>query len=591
MTSTLLVTGQTTSINQARALNKSVLKRSENERIKYLHYCQNFEKFGNQKTAHNHLQRTLGGSGMSLESACRSSDQSFGRKKKVSWVSKLRKRLDSIQDSGGFEEVEGPGGGDGGIKKTIRKRKLLIKKVIKTMMYKGVKVSLEVYNIKKCKLSDEEYARKVNEMLSVEKSRAAGNRISVQSVQCRAIQQEILQKKSFDEARMVEEGQEVAQNQTQHSPLTKILQNQPNGFKSSQSQYRQAEAKFSSKAQQDYHHHDFGNNIPVFDLEIDSGKMPTKLKFPKPKLKPRLAFPVPRVAVLKRLKQKKELLTGVDPKSDKPTSDHKNTNFGDINKDNGHVVQRAANSAAGLGRLRVLQDFETKYTKLTHTFVTNQQQVLSVGNQEEGVLGFQRPPSQPNYAIHEIYETSTQATTTASESLKKASEKEKGTSKRRRSFKHLQPSVHHFKLKLKKVMRILSAFQANLLKIKATSRSQTKSSPQISEDHLTTIKKRLRENFVLLSKHYSEVKSQHADSLSIALALEAAIKAGLSSRAFVKSIKPVVKRRNLSVKEIRGGACYCMVKKMLRNAVHRSESSSSEESSGEGVGRAGGESS
>ena len=64
-------------------------------------------------------------------------------------------------------------------------------------------------------------------------------------------------------------------------------------------------------------------------------------------------------------------------------------------------------------------------------------------------------------------------------------------------------------------------------------------------------------------ENYQAVKTQQADSLGLAILLMAAIKIGMGKKAFVKCVKDIARRKNISVSAIRKTKCYSLVKKLV----------------------------
>lgn len=83
-----------------------------------------------------------------------------------------------------------------------------------------------------------------------------------------------------------------------------------------------------------------------------------------------------------------------------------------------------------------------------------------------------------------------------------------------------------------------------------------------------TLQKLRRYNRKYLSyvcQESDEVRSQHSDSLGLAILLQSAIKIGMSKKDFIANAQPVAKRKNLDVSFIRKSKCYGIVKQLITN--------------------------
>jgi len=199
------------------------------------------------------------------------------------------------------------------------------------------------------------------------------------------------------------------------------------------------------------------------------------------------------------------------------------------------------------------------------------------------------PPS-----IDKLLENPSKSGPSSSSSLRKT------TVYKKRSVVIKDKQVHHLKIKLKKVLRIFNAFEANLVQIKidqqrknirenlveknlncsssykleneisskkiSSHKAKSKSKSKIlSKTQITDIKYLLRKYFLILSKKYSSVKSQFADSVAVCLILQAAIKAELPTKIFLTALRPVHKNKIIDVKTIRKSKGYQMVKQMIKD--------------------------
>lgn len=83
---------------------------------------------------------------------------------------------------------------------------------------------------------------------------------------------------------------------------------------------------------------------------------------------------------------------------------------------------------------------------------------------------------------------------------------------------------------------------------------------------LAVLKGKLKMVFAVIGREYEQVHNQHSDSLAIAAMLYSAIKVGMSSGLFNKSVASLSKRKKMSVKDVKEGESYALVKKILDNA-------------------------
>jgi hypothetical protein len=154
---------------------------------------------------------------------------------------------------------------------------------------------------------------------------------------------------------------------------------------------------------------------------------------------------------------------------------------------------------------------------------------------------------------------------------------------KKRSVVIKDKKVHHLKLKLKKVMRLIIAFEENLTQLLIDQNSSPTPPPtsssssskpaklqnfkgKLTKPQLQKLKQILRKNFLILSRNYSEVQSEFADNLAISMVLHASIKVELSTKLFLLAIRPANKNRNIDVRTIRKSKSYQLVKVMLKKA-------------------------
>ena len=125
--------------------------------------------------------------------------------------------------------------------------------------------------------------------------------------------------------------------------------------------------------------------------------------------------------------------------------------------------------------------------------------------------------------------------------------------------------VWNRKGKLRKIMDMFASFCENVnLNIED---SAFPSSKKLDRSQIQVLKKWLKLGFTMLSRDYEQVYDQHTDNLAHAVILYSCIKVQMSSTLLKKSIKPLAKRKKVSIKEVRASDSY----KLFRGIIEASK--------------------
>jgi hypothetical protein len=90
---------------------------------------------------------------------------------------------------------------------------------------------------------------------------------------------------------------------------------------------------------------------------------------------------------------------------------------------------------------------------------------------------------------------------------------------------------------------------------------------KLDASQVQNLRKWLKLGFTILSREYEQVYDQHTDNLAHAVILYSSIKVQMASSLFQKSIKPLTRRKKVSIKDVRASESY----KLFRGIMEASK--------------------
>lgn len=150
-------------------------------------------------------------------------------------------------------------------------------------------------------------------------------------------------------------------------------------------------------------------------------------------------------------------------------------------------------------------------------------------------------------------------------------QKEKGCKTDRRSSKSSNKVlrkgknfVWNRKGKLRKIMDMFASYCDNVsLNIEDLNFPASK---KLDKNQVQSLRKWLKLGFTILSRDYEQVFDQHTDNLAHAAILYSSIKVQMASSLFQKSIKPLAKRKKVSIKEVRASHSYKLFREIIESS-------------------------
>jgi len=110
-------------------------------------------------------------------------------------------------------------------------------------------------------------------------------------------------------------------------------------------------------------------------------------------------------------------------------------------------------------------------------------------------------------------------------------------------------------------MDMFTSFCENV--VLAVDDTSFKQSKKLGKKEILNLRKWLKLVFTILSRDYELVFDQHTDNLAHAAILFSSIKVNMSSSLFQRSIKPIAKRKKVSIKYLRASESYKLLREII----------------------------